>query len=326
MKSILLPCVVAVLGLTPLCQAQSWSLDYGNENGKVAYYNSSNTPDFAEDSPYGPLSFRVKGDNIWVLDSIAGKLSLFDKDSKLVKSIVVPGLEGFRLLEDFALVGNDPLNPEAVWIANAADVSIKKISLENGSLISRLEGDGTDNGRFGQIHQLEVDAGGRLYVADIAKSKISVFSATGSFLREYPWQSSGMFVDKQANLHLLYYSEKGGYFHQIYSSKGQLIANRHLGFNKNTNGKIIHVASDGSIILQMIPEEGFKGVLKLVKIDAFGVTKESLEFVPPTSMNRYVNVDKEKVFIAEADYETAPNTKFMVKPHKWAEKKEEGAK
>ena len=319
MKSISLLCV-AFLSLSTLCQAQSWSLDYGNEEGKVAFYNSSNDPEFAEDSPYGPMSFRVVNNNLWVLDSIAGKLSYFDEKGKLLKSIAVPGLEGFKLLEDFALVGDDPSNPEAVWIANAADNLIRKISLADGKVIAQVGGAGNEQGKVLQVSQIETDAGGRLYVGDIARSKLSVFTTTGAFLREYPWQSTGFVVDKFANLHLVHYSDTAGYLYRIYSPKGQLIKNTHLGFIENANLKLYSVGSDGSIILSMIPKTGFKGVLDLYKVDKTGVVTEKLQYIPPVSMNRYVYIDGNRIFHAEADFETAPKTKFIVKPLEWGKK------
>ena len=319
MKSISLLCV-AFLSLSTLCQAQSWSLDYGNEEGKVAFYNSNNDPNFAEDSPYGPLSFRVVNNNLWVLDSVAGKLSYFDEKGKLLKSIVVPGLEGFKLLEDFALVGDNLAEPDAVWIANAADNLIRKISLADGKVIAQVGGAGDEQGKVMQVSQLETDAGGRLYVGDIARNKLSVFSATGAFLREYQWQSTGFVVDKYANLHLIHYSDNAGYLYRVYSPKGQLLKNTHLGFSKNANLKLYSVNADGSIILSMIPESGFKGVLDLYKVNKSGVIEEQLQYIPPVSMNRYVFVDGDRIFHAEADFDSAPKTKFMVKPLAWGKK------
>ena len=319
MKSISLLCV-ALLGLSSVCQAQSWNLAYGNEEGKVAFYNSTNNPNFKEDSPYGPLSFRVVNNKLWVLDSIAGKLSCFDENSKLTKSIVVPGLEGFKLLEDFALVGNDLDNPEAVWIANAADNLIRKISLADGKVIAQVGGMGNEPGKILQVNQLEADSGGRLYVGDIARSKLSVFSATGAFLREFPWQSTGFVVDKYANLHMIHYGENVGYYYRVYSPKGQLINSMHLGFINNTNAKLYQVDKDGSLILSMIPSTGFKGVMELLKINKFGVIKEKLQYIPSVSMNRYVYVDGNRIFQAEADFETAPTSKFLIKTLEWDKK------
>lgn len=322
MKSISLLCVATMLSLASAsCQAQTWNLDYGNEKGKVAFYNSNNTPKFAEDIPYGPLSFRVINNNLWVLDSIAGKLSCFDEKGNLVKTVVVPGLEGFKLLEDFALVGNDLNNPESVWIANAADNTIRKISIADGKVLAQVGGAGNEPGKIIQVNQIEVDAGGRLYVGDIGRSKLSVFTSTGSFLREYYWQSTGFVVDKYANLHLINYCENVGYFHRVYSSKGQLLNSTHLGFINNTNLKINSLTDDGSLILSMIPEDGYKGVLDLLKVSKCGEVLEKLQYVPPTSMNRYIQVAGNKVFQAEANFETAPKTKFIVKPLEWSKAK-----
>ena len=108
MKSISLFCVAALFGLASVsCNAQTWNLEYGNENGKVAFYNSNNTPDFAEDAPYGPMSFRVDKHYLKVLDSVAGRLLIVDKNNKIKAAIQVPELQSFKLLEDFAFVENE---------------------------------------------------------------------------------------------------------------------------------------------------------------------------------------------------------------------------
>lgn len=321
MKSISLLCVTALMGLVSLnCQAQSWSLEYGNEEGKVAFFNSNNNPNFAEDAPYGPLSYRVIENKLWVLDSIAGQLGCYDENGKLIKNVVVPGLEGFKLLEDFALFGSDLNNPEYVWIANAADNLVRKISLTDGKVLAQVGGLGNEPGKIVQVSQLEVDAGGRLYVADIGRSKLSIFTSSGAFLREFPWQSTGFVVDKYANLHMLHYADNAGYYYRIYSPKGQLINSRHLGFVNNANAKIINVATDQSIIISMIPKTGFKGVLDLLKVSSSGVVLEKLQYIPPVSMNRYLYIDNDRMFLAEADFETAPATKFIIKPLEWEKK------
>lgn len=326
MKSISLLSFAAVIGISSLGLAQTWSLEYGSAKNQLSYFNSKNTPDFAEDSPYGPMSFRVVGDRLWVLDSIAGKLSCFDKNSKLVNSVEVPNLQGFKLLEDFAIAFDSSNRPEYVWIANAADLLIKKISVKDGKVVATIGGSGSEQGKFLQVNQLEVDAIGRLYVADIAKSLVSVFSSNGSFIREQSWQSSGMVIDKAENLHLLYYSDKSGYSHQVYNVSGQLVRSTHLGLNDNTNARIVEANLDGSIIISLVPAGGFKGVMSLYKIGASGVITEKLEFVPAMVMNRGLYIAEDKVFIAETDFEAAPSAKFVIKPLKWEEKKSEGHK
>jgi len=55
----------------------------------------------------------------------------------------------------------------------------------DGKVLAQVGGAGNEPGKIIQVNQLEVDAGGRLYVGDIGRSKLSVFTSTGSFLREY---------------------------------------------------------------------------------------------------------------------------------------------
>ncbi len=315
-------CTAAILSLTNICQAQSWSIEYGKETNKVSYYNSKSDPNFAEDSPYGPMSFRVIGDNLWVLDSIAGRIIGFDNKGNSRKVINVPELEGFKLLEDFAFAADGLGKFNAVWVANAADSVIRKISISDGKVLTKVGGNGNEPGKVLQVHQLEVDVAGRLYVADIARNTISIFTSTGTFLREYPWQSSGFVVDKHANLHLLHYSENAGYFHRVYSNNGQLIGNTHLGLVNNTNTKILSVDNEDNIILSMIPESGFKGTLLLCKINKQGQITEKAEYIPASTMNRDVYVDGKIIYQAEANFETAPKTKFLIKTIKWEEIKD----
>ena len=93
---------------------------------------------------------------------------------------------------------------------------------------------------------------------------------------------------------------------------------------KNTNGKILAVENDGSIIVSFIPADGFKGKLNMLRLSADGMISEKLEYAP-TTMNRVAYVNNGKVYVAEADFENAPKGNFTVKTLKWDEKKPEGA-
>ena len=307
-----------LIGVSSLCQAQTWNIDYGTEKGQVAYHNRWNSTSKVEDAPFGPMSFRVLNNKLWVLDSLAGKVCCFDEKGKIIKEYVIPGLKGVKLLEDFALTGKDPVNPDSVWVANASDHMLRKVSLTDGKVLAQFGGLGNKPGKIMQVSQLEVDAGGRLYVGDVGRAKISVFTSTGSFLREFPWQYTGFVVDKYANLHMIHYTDNAGYFYRVYSPKGHLSSSTHLGFLKNINMQIHAVDKDGSLILSMVPTTGLKGKLELLKISKFGDIIEKSEFSRPISMNRYIYLDNNsKVFLAENDLEVAPMSKFTVKPFDW---------
>ncbi|MBQ2593934.1 MAG: hypothetical protein II567_11730 [Candidatus Riflebacteria bacterium] len=313
MKAISVLCAV-LLGVSSLCQAQTWTLEYGDKNEQFSYCNRWNTNEKYEGTPYGPMSFRVINNKLWILDSVAGRICCFDEKNTLLKNIVIPDLKGFKMLEDFALVGDNPDNPDAIWVANASDNIIRKISVANGKVLAQFGGRGNTSGKFVQVKSLEVDAGGRLYVADVGRNKLSVFTSTGAFLRDYPWQSTGFVVDRYANLHMIHYREEGGYFYRIYSPKGQLTSNIHLGFLDYTNVCLHSVEKDGSLILTLVPPTGYKGKLDCIKINKFGDVIEKDSLIPSVAMNRYFYSDNNKFYIAEADFEAAPVSKFIVKP------------
>ena len=310
-----------VMGLAAQGQAQSWKIGYGSDKGMVAVYNSKTDPKFAEDAPYGPMAFRVFAENLWLLDSIGGRIYGFDQQNSLKTQISVPGLEGFKLLEDFALITGASGQPETAWVADAAGCFVRKLSLADGKELLRIGGRGTEPGKFLQINQLEVDAGGRLYVGDYGRSVISVFTAYGEMIREIPWQRSGFALDKKGRLHLLTWRENAGYFHCIYSSRGQLQKSIHVGLADRENPRVWSADADDSFIVSFVPAGGFKGSLQLVEIDGISKVTRKLDFTPPGSMNRFVASANHKIFVAEADFFTAPDGEFAVKTVDWDVKK-----
>ncbi len=313
--------VLFVIGLAVQAQAQSWKIGYGNDKGKVAVYNSKTDPKFAEDAPYGPMAFRVFAENLWLLDSIGGRIYGFDQQNSLKTEIAVPGLEGFKLLEDFALLTGASGQPETAWVADAAGCFVRKLSLADGKELLRIGGRGTEPGKFLQINQLEVDAGGRLYVGDYGRTVISVFTAYGELIREIPWQRSGFALDKKGRLHLLAWRDNAGYFHRIYSSRGQLQKSIHVGLADLENPRVWSADSDDSFIVSFVPSGGFKGSLQLVEISGTSKIARKLDFAPPGSMNRFVASANQKIFVAEADFSTAPDGDFAVKTVDWDAKK-----
>ncbi|NCB39344.1 MAG: hypothetical protein EOM80_11310 [Erysipelotrichia bacterium] len=299
------------------CQAQPWKVAYGDEKGKVAVFNSKTDPKFAEDAPFGPMAFRIVGDSMWLLDSVGGKLYNFNAKNELKASIAFSGLEKNSLLEDFALVKGASAVPETVWFADAADCSIRKVSIANSKELLRIGGNGSTPGKFLQISQLEVDAGGRLYVGDCGRNVISVFTTYGELIRELPWQNTGFVVDKKGRLHLLVWHETSGYLHRIYSQQGQLIKSLHIGLGDLQNARIWSIREDGAMVVSFIPAGGFKGTLKLLVLSEDSRVLKKLEFTPPGSMNRFIEEADQKILLAVADFFAAPEGEFSVKSIEW---------
>ena len=302
-------------------QSQAWKIAYGTDKGKVAVYNSKTDPKFAEDAPYGPMAFRVFDENLWLLDSIGGHIYGFDRQNSLKTEVKIPDLEGFRLLEDFALVTGTSGKPETAWVADAAGCFIRKLSLADGRELLRIGGRGTEPGKFLQINQLEVDAGGRLYVGDYGRTVISVFTAYGELVREIPWQRSGFALDKKGRLHLLAYRDNAGYFHRIYSARGQLQKSIHIGLADLQNPRVWNADSEDALVVSFVPTGGFKGSLQLLEISSSARVTRKLYFAPPGSMNRFIASANQKIFLAEADFFSAPEGEFAVKTIEWDVKK-----
>ncbi len=301
--------------------ADSWSISYGRENGQVAVFNSNTDKTFKEDQPFGPMSFRICKNDLWVLDSIGGKIHQFDGQNKLKKSFMLSGMPENLVLEDFALNSGSTGDPESVWVAEAATCEVKKISLANGKELVKVGGNGNEPGKFLQINQIEVDRTGRVYVGDIGRSVIAVFTPYGELVREISWQRCGFAFDPSNRMHTLQYEENAGYFIKVFSSKGQLEKSLHLGMAELTNPRVWAVAGNGNIVVSFVPAGGFKGTLKLMEITPFGRVARSMEFEPPAVMNRYLAGTEGIVWLAEADFEKAPAGQFAVKSMSWGERK-----
>ncbi len=308
--------IVCFLAIICTASAQSWSLAYGAGRDQVAFYNST-SPGFTEDAPYGPLAFRVVKDQLWVLDSVGGRILGIGSKNEVKTEVRITGLPKNVLLEDFALVAGSSGNPETAWVADAAECSIRKLSLANGRELVKIGGNGSESGKFLQISQLEVDRGGRLYVCDIGRQIVAVFTPYGELIREMPCQRSGFALDPAGNLHLLDYQENFGYMHRVYSNKGQLLKTLHIGMRNFQNPKVQGVSAQGGLLVSFVPENGFEGRLKLFEFAADASVLRRGELPPVRSMNRFFAMSEKNFWLAAADFAAAPAGQFSVKSFDW---------
>ncbi|HAE38920.1 MAG TPA: hypothetical protein DCG57_09815 [Candidatus Riflebacteria bacterium] len=308
--------IAGFLAISGIAQAQQWNLAYGTSKDQVAFYNST-SPGFTEDAPYGPMSFRIVKDQLWVLDSVGGRVLGIGAKNEIKTDIKISGLPKNVLLEDFALVAGSSGNPETVWVADAAECVIRKLSLANGRELVKIGGNGSEPGKFLQINQLEVDRGGRLYVGDIGRQLVAVFTPYGELVREMPCQRSGFAIDASGNLHMIDYRENYGHLHRTYSPKGQLLRTLHLGMSKFQNPRIWGVNGQGGLLVSFIPEEGFKGQLKMFEFAGDASVLRRSELAPGLSMNRFVVPSDRQLWLAVADFASAPAGQFSIKSIDW---------
>lgn len=308
--------IVCFLAMAVASHAQQWSLPYGNDKEQVAFYNST-SPGFAEDAPYGPMSFRVVKDQLWVLDSVGGRVLGIGAKNEIKSEVKIAGLLKNALLEDFALVAGSSGNPETVWVADAAECVIRKLSLANSRELIKIGGNGNAPGKFLQVNQLEVDRGGRLYVGDIGRQVVAVFTPYGELVREMPCQLSGFAIDAQSNLHMLDYRENYGHLHRVYSQKGQLLKTLHIGMRNFQNPRIWGVNGQGGLLVSFMPDGEFKGRLKMFEFAGDASVLRRSEMAPGLSMNRFVAASEQHLWLAVADFAAAPAGQFSVKSIDW---------
>lgn len=305
--------LAGVLAATAWGAPRGWELSYGTGPSQVGYYNDKVNPKIEDASPLGPMAFRLAGGDLWVADSIGGRLLWLGIGGALKAAMKVPGVGTDTLLEDIALVENQTGKVEAAWVADGADLVVRKIAVPAGKEIVRVGGRGQEPGLFTQIHQLEAGPTGRLYVGDFGRAVIAVFDQAGKLLREIPWERSGFAVDAQERLSTIAYIEGAGYVWQRYSADGRLERSVHLGLPALQNPRLWWHEQDGGIAVSFIPAGGFRGVVTMHSFSPEGALLKKFSVRPPQGMNRYLSRGQDGVFwCAAADLDKAPKGAFKI--------------
>lgn len=311
MKIYLFLTIAFIIALSSCYAQNGWNIPYGQSADEVGIFNSNTDPDFSEDMPFGPMSFRIHNQKLWLLDSIGAGIKVFNKEG-LVNNLKFKNMPENHLLEDFAIVTDDNNRIESVWVAEAAESVIYKFSAKTGNKQHSFGSRGAHQGQFLQINQIELDNKNRLYVGDYGKSLISVFSPYGEHLFEIPWQRSGFTIDQNDMLHLIEYRENAGYFLLKYDGK-KLVSSTHLGLNKLQNAKVISFDEElKGVFISFIPETGFEGRLHLYIAFENGRSEKIKQFAPQPPMNRFIQACSYNFWVAQADFNLAPEGFFKI--------------
>lgn len=290
-----------------------WELKYGTGQRQVGYYNDKVNPKMEEASPLGPMAFRLDDGELWLADSIGGRLLRLGSGGAPEAAMKVPGVGTDTLLEDIALVENQAGKVEAAWVADGADLFVRKLSVPAGKELARVGGRGQEPGLFTQIHQLEVGPTGRLYVGDFGRSVITVFDPAGKLLREIPWERSGFAIDAQERLSTIVYIEGSGYVWHQYSPEGRLEKAVHLGLPALQNPRLWWLDGNGGIAVSFIPAGGFRGVVTMHVFGPEGALLKRFSVKPAQGMNRYLaRGDDGRLWCAVADLDKAPKGAFKI--------------
>lgn len=301
------------------------SLPYGEGSGKVDYINYKRFPGIEEPLPYGPLSFRLVGDNIWVADTVGGKLMQLTKGGSLVSefSICPSGTKAYEIdqygmpnskvfIEDMAPIYGEYGDLKAWWILESQNNKALKYSVDGQKL---AEIDGSD---FAQPTRIEIGRSGNIFIADMGKKAIFTYDAQGNFLNKQNWEWSGMAIagydDKLYRL--MYMGEEHKNMLVCTNLSGKVVKTKLLDIENMVNPKLWWVDEDSSeCVITYTPATGHKGSYNIVRVGLDGKVKASGQLTSPFAMNRFIdNLDGE-VYVGKCDFSVAPDGKFEVVPY-----------
>jgi hypothetical protein len=318
--------LTSILMLSASALLADVSIPYGEGAGKVDFTNNKRFPTLEDPLPYGPMSFRLIENKVWVADSVGGKLMQYDDKGKLISefSVMPEGTKPYTideyklpmlniLIEDIAPVKGEYGDVKAWWITDSVHNKLLKFSVDGKKLAE------VKNPEFVQLDRVEVGKGGHIFVSDKGKRVIFVLDSEGKILNKLNWEWSGMAVSqKDDNLYRLMWDNEAHKNLLISTDvEGKVVSTQMLEVDMY-NPKLWWVdESKGECLITYTPLEGFKGHFIVVRVGLDGKVKASGELVAPVAMNRIIdNVDFGDVYIGKCNFMNAPEGKFEVVPFK----------
>lgn len=313
----------ALMVAVPAFSQNELSLPFGDETGKVAYLNPSNNPGVEEPLPWGPMAFRINGQEFWVADTVAGRVYRLDSKGAVLGTITTPKTDRNAVLEDIALVLDATGTVSSVWVADGMTQEAVLYSTD-GKKLKTFGGPGDQPGKFRQISRIEAGPSGRLYASDKGRQVITVFEPDGKVAREVPWQWSGFCLDSSENLYHLNWDGEAKRLHLIAEGlDGKLLSDELLELPPHTNPELWFITPAGEAIITISPNGAPLEALKLVRSTLKGKLVAIVDIKLPIVMNRYLEpLDAESVWLGQVDYNKAPEGAFRLVPLKYGGKPE----
>lgn len=316
------------------------SVPYGEGTGKVDYISNSRYPRRTDPMPFGPLSFRIVEDKVWVVDSVGGKLMQFNnKDGKQISefSILPEGIKsGYTeekyidpatkkeycspvlniLIDDFAPVYGKDGKLEAWWLADSCNNKLVKYSVEGKKLGEFTHSD------FIQVSKVEVGAGGHIFVADEGANYIFVFDENGNFIRKWSdaWTGLAVSGDDEKLYRLVYDREKLNYNIVAAGLDGKIIMVYPISNDKMPNATLwwVNEAKSECLITYCPKAGGFKGTYEVARIGFDGEIKAHAVLNAPFVMNRFIdNLNFDEIYQGQANFDEAPEGSLKIIPFKF---------
>ncbi len=289
--------------LITLALSAQVEVKFGTEPGEAGYFNQNNHPGVEEPYPVGPLSFRLAGSEIWVADSIGGKLVNFDKKKGYQSELHLVASPAEMLIEDFALTRDEDDKVTGFWLIDGLNNAVVNYSVD-GKKTGQIAYD-----KFIQPFRIEIGRSGNIFVGDKGAQAIFTFNTRLEYIGSANWEWSGFAVaGPDDTLYRLFYaSEEGKTFLVSQNLAGEILREVELALPDYLNPELWWVSDEkAQAVLTFTPATGFAGTFILAVVDFDGEVQSMSEIKPPFVMNRFIDNEKDEVWAGSADYTTAP--------------------
>lgn len=309
------------------------AIPYGEGSGKVDYMNQKKLPGSSDPVGDGPASFRIVNNKFIIADSVGGKIIFADENGKIKAELPILK-KGDKpvsnaplkiLIEDIAPVLGDFGVINGVWVADGMRQTVTRYDMK-GNAVKTIS-----NPEFGQINTIEYGIGGHLFVSDMVKRRIFVYDTEGKFERSFNWEWSGFAVSgSNDDLHrLMYVREINKSMLVTTDLNNKILREVSLNLPNHMNPRLWWVddVKEECVIsyipVSMIGKMGNVSEIMIARVGYNGKIKESKAFKRPIAMiNRFIaHADYEKIFVADANYNEAPNGQFKIVPFSFETKK-----
>jgi 6-bladed beta-propeller len=155
----------------------------------------------------------VDGDkegNVYIVDQASQSIVKFSPEGKLLTRIPAANCDNVCVEPGGTILATEKLRMQLVRFD------------QTGQEVKRIGGKGKGNGKFLNVYRMDVDEKGTIYVLDLAKAGIQVFSEKGKFIRQWPLKFTpnsltAVFVKDQK----VYVNDFEGQMVWAYTTKGK---------------------------------------------------------------------------------------------------------
>ncbi len=133
------------------------------------------------------IAYSALTQTIWVAESGAHRLSVFNLAGKLIKRVGERGI----LPGQFNFPGHICIDPEGlIYVVDAMNFRVQVLD-KNGEYLTSFGKHGDASGSFSRPKGIAIDSPGNIYIADALSNTVQIFNKNGDFLFYFGKKGSG---------------------------------------------------------------------------------------------------------------------------------------